>query len=359
MSDIGSKIKEFRNLKNYSLQNLATIVGVSKAAIQQYENGSSTPSNLVLKNIAKGLDVNIWDFYSIPKINYRLDSIKFRDGHTLFDKEKEENLIKNDVIKYVKNYLELETILEDEVVFENPISDTLIKNYSDIEKAVKKIRRRWKLGNAPIDSVSDLLESKGIKVVSINRKTHSGGLSGWLDKIPVIIVNDYFEHTRETTRRRFTLLHELGHLLMEHCIKFLKEDIEESYCNRFAAAFLLVDETANEIFSKNRTTISIGELKEIKIKYGISIKAIIFRMNDLRLINDTVKRKIINDYDAWQNGREDFGEYVKSDEKPKRFMFLLRNALTENRIEKNKASELSNIPIDKLNELTIKNFNLN
>jgi len=359
MNTLGNKIKELRSLMNYSLQDLASMVNVSKAAIQQYENGSTTPSNVVLRNIATAFGVNVWDFYTAPNYKYHLNSVKFRDGHTLFDKKKEENLIKKDVIKYVKNYLELETILDNQVQFENPISDFLINSYTDVEKAVKKIRRKWKLGNAPIDSVCDLIESKGIKVVSINRNIGSGGLSGWIENIPVIVVNDYFEHTRETTRRRFTLLHELGHILMQLNLNYLTETIEEAYCNRFAAAFLLVDEAAVECFGKNRTSISLGELKEIKLKYGISIKAIIFRMNSLKLINDTIKDMVIKDYEIWQDGREDFGEYTKSDETPKRFRFLLRSALAEKRIEKNKASELSNIPIDKLNELTIKNFNLN
>ena len=122
MNTLGNKIKELRDLMNYSLQDLATMVNVSKAAIQQYENGSTTPSNIVLRNIAIAFGVNVWDFYKTPTVEYHLNSVKFRDGHTLFDKKKEENLIKRDVIKYVKNYLELESILDNQVQFENPIS---------------------------------------------------------------------------------------------------------------------------------------------------------------------------------------------------------------------------------------------
>ena len=38
MNTIGDKIKELRSLMGYSLQDLASMVNVSKAAIQQYEN---------------------------------------------------------------------------------------------------------------------------------------------------------------------------------------------------------------------------------------------------------------------------------------------------------------------------------
>lgn len=359
MNDIGNKIKELRNLMNLSLQDLAKLVNVSKAAIQQYENGSTKPSNLVLKNIASALTVNVWDFYRIPKYSLDLNSIRFRDAHTLSDANKEASTIKKDVINYIENYLELETIIGSEIVFENPINDMMISNYNDVEKAVKKVRKKWKLGNSPIDSVCNLLESKGIKIVTVNRNTGSGGLCAWVNNIPVIILNDYLEHTRETTRRRFTIVHELGHLLMKFNGDTIDKDQEEYFCNRFAAAFLLVDEVAHSFIGKDRTSISLGELKEIKTTYGISIKSIIYRMNSLKLIDDNIKDRIISEYEIWYSDRKDFGEYIKSDEKPKRFFELLRTALTEQRIEKYKASELSSIPIDKLKELTIKNFNLN
>lgn len=358
MNYIGDKIKELRSLMNYSLKDLADLVNVSKAAIQQYENGSTKPSNFVLKNIANAFNVSVWDFYQIPKYSFDMNSVKFRDGHTLIDTEKEVNAIKKDVLNYVLNYLELESIIDGEVTFENPINDMVISNYNDVEKAVKKVRRKWKLGNSPIDSVCNLLESKGIKIISINRNTGSGGLCAWVDNIPIIILNDYFEHTRETTRRRFTIVHELGHLLMKFDSK-INEEYEEYLCNRFSAAFLLVDEVAYSFFGKDRTTISLGELKEVKITYGISIKSIIYRMNSLKLINDNVRDRIIKEYEIWYSDRKDFGEYLKSDEKPKRFLEILRTALTEQRIDKYKASELSSIPIDKLKGLTIKNFELN
>lgn len=358
MNDIGNKIKELRTLMNLSLQDLAKLVNVSKAAIQQYENGSTKPSNLVLKNIASALAVNVWDFYRIPKYSLDVNSIRFRDAHTLFDANKEADVIKKEVINFIENYIELETISGNNIDFENPIDDMIISNYNDVERAAKKVRKKWKLGNSPIDSVCSLIESKGIKIITIDRTTGSGGLSAWVNSTPVIILNDYFEHTRETTRRRFTIVHELAHILMR-LDKNIDKEQEEYFCNRFAAAFLLVDEVAHSYFGKDRTSISLGELKEIKLTYGISIRSIIYRMNSLKLIDDGTKDRIISEYEIWRIDRKDFGEYIKSDEKPKRFFELLRTALTEDRIEKYKASELSGIPIDKLKELTIKNFNLN
>jgi Zn-dependent peptidase ImmA (M78 family)/DNA-binding XRE family transcriptional regulator len=358
MNTIGTKIAELRKHSNISLQGLADQVEVSKAAIQQYENGSSIPSNHILKRIAAALGVDFWEFFRIPQFNISIESVKFRDGSKLNSAVEEENEVKKTVLSIVKNYLELESILEAKIKFENPIEGFKVKNNNDVEKAVKKVRRKWKLGNAPIDSLTELLEDKGIKIINLNRNTVSGGLSGLVGDIPLIVINNSDAHKRETTRKRFTIAHELGHLLMKFDINNLTDDLEEIFCNRFAAAFLLVDEVAFEKIGKNRTSISLGELKDLKETYGISIKAIIFRLSSLKLINDDIKDDIINSYELMYSGNENFGTYTKSYEVPARFEKLIRTALTENRIEKNKASELSGIPIDKLKELTIKNFDL-
>jgi len=53
-------------------------VEVSKAAIQQYENGSSIPSNHILKRIAGALGVDFWEFFRIPQFNISIESVKFK-----------------------------------------------------------------------------------------------------------------------------------------------------------------------------------------------------------------------------------------------------------------------------------------
>ncbi|TVZ26720.1 Zn-dependent peptidase ImmA (M78 family) [Gillisia sp. Hel_I_86] len=359
MNTIGSKISDLRKQANMSLQGLADQVDVSKAAIQQYENGTSMPGNQILKRIATVLGVDFWEFFRVPKFNISIESVKFRDGNKLNNATEEENEVKKHVLSIVKNYLELESILEAKIDFENPIEDFIVHSNADVEKAVKKVRRKWKIGNAPIDSLTELLEDKGIKIIALERDTKSGGLSGWVNNIPLIVINNSGAHKRETTRKRFTIAHELGHLLMKFDITNISEDLEEIFCNRFAAAFLFVDEVAFEKFGKNRTSISLGELKDLKETYGISIQSIIFRLSSLKLIDDTIKQEIIKSYDLLlDNGDEHFGNYTKSEEAPIRFRKLIRIALTEKRIEKNKASELSGIPIDELQNLAIKNFDL-
>jgi Zn-dependent peptidase ImmA (M78 family) len=69
-------------------------------------------------------------------------------------------------------------------------------------------------------------------------------------KYPVIVVNANFS----LERKRFTLLHELGHILMN--LPQEKESDIEKYCNSFAAELLLPMEILEDEFGKKRKDIN-------------------------------------------------------------------------------------------------------
>lgn len=360
---IGNKIKELRIKKGYSLQTLASLVGVSKGAIQQYEDGLINPSNAVLKNIAENLKVGVWCFYSTPHVLVKdIELLAFRDGHTLNDEEREKKIILGKISIPIKNQIELENILGEEIEFVNPLEDIQINNVEDVEKAVIKLRKKWKLGNSSIDDITKFLEEIGIKIIEIERETESLGLSGFIHyekfKIPVIIINTKSEHIKEITRLRFTLLHELAHIILK-INSSIDTKAHEYLCNRFASALLLPAEVLISTLGKNRTTVSLLELKELKEAFGISIKSIIFRANEIGLVDFFTKKKWLEEYNSWwDNNVKGFGEYKKSEEKPFRFKRLMSKALAEKRIDKFKATEISGIKVDKLESYFLNNKTL-
>lgn len=345
----GGKIKELRLKKGYSIQTLAELAGVSKPAIQQYEDNTITPSNKVLKQIADALSVGVWHFFSSKRREVKL--LEFRDGHTLLDEEQEKVIIQEDVKDYFQKYIELVKILREKIMFENPLEDMQINNFADVEKAAKKVRKKWRLGEAPIDDVICLLESKGILIYTIDRPTKSQGVFGYIEdeegNIPVIIVNTFED--KEVTRKRFTILHELAHIILLFHPSISKE-MQEKMCHYFASAMLLVDAILIEHLGKDRTTVSLNELISVKEGYGISVQAIIFRAAAVGLISESTKWKWYNQYKEWKNEDKNFGSYIKSEEKPKRFNNLLSKAIAERRISREKAVELSGIPLDRLDE---------
>ena len=356
---IASKIKELRERNNFSLQELADYVGVAKQSIHKFENGLVRPSNSTLVKIANAFNVSFAYFFeNTTQFSICFQNIKFREKHKV-NNEFLETEIKDELCSYLSRYLELETIMNERQSFENPLSGFEILSEKDIEKAAKIIRKKWKIGFAPIADVVETLESNGVFVFEVKRIEDFTGLSGIVnDIIPIIILN---ENCPTIERRRFTALHELGHIVLEFS-ETLSEKKIERLCDTFAGAVLIVDEMLNNEIGKGRTVISLAELKRIKELYGISIKAIIMRARSINLISYETSQIWWKSYEEWNlniPNSADFGNY-NSTEKTSRFKSLIVRGINENRISLSKGAELYGRKIDLFKkELDELKFNLN
>lgn len=103
------------------------------------------------------------------------------------------------------------------------------------DRAARNMRKHWGLGIDPIPNAVELFEERGIKVLSIDL-TNIDGLTARVrragrDALPMIVVN----RQEGGERQRFTLTHELGHMVME--VAHTIDDEKAAY--RFAGAFLM------------------------------------------------------------------------------------------------------------------------
>jgi Zn-dependent peptidase ImmA (M78 family) len=198
----------------------------------------------------------------------------------------------------------------------------------------------WALGVDPIPSLAEFLEEKAIKVISIQLPERVSGVKANVKKadgtrVQVIVVNS--EHPGE--RQRFTLSHELGHLVLD--LRSVSETIAEAVCNRFAGAFLVPEETLRAELGKNRTSISIRELFSLKELFGVSAQAIAFRAADLGIFNESLKRQIFVEFGKRGWRKEEPNPVPK--EHPARFRRLCFRALSEDVISVSKAAELLDV----------------
>lgn len=341
------KLKDLREKRSFSLQDLADEVGVAKQSIHKFENGIITPSSETLLKIADALNVSYSFFYEdCVSFQLTLQNIKFREKHKISNQEFEKE-IKTDVCKYLSKFMELSVIMDEELKFDNPLKGFEIATDKDIEKAAKILRKKWKIGNAPITDVVETLETKGVFVVEIRRLEDFTGLSGMVnEEIPLIVLNEYFNSIE---RKRFTALHELGHIVLE-----FTSDISDSklewLCDSFAGAVLLVDDSLYNELGKNRTVITLAELKRIKELYGISIQAIIMRARTSGFIDSKTFNEWWKSYNEWNSNdtnSNDFGKF-RSFEKVQRFNKMLERGVAEKRISISKAAELAGRKIDVL-----------
>ena len=194
-----------------------------------------------------------------------------------------------------------------------------------------------------------MLEDHAVKVVVMTLDPTFDGLSTMVnDQIPVIVLNE----ESDVVRKRFTALHELGHLLMSFPEDKDQKFIEKA-CNRFAGAMLLPEPVLRGELGGRRQHISFSELIPIKEYHGISIAAMVYRSKDLGLISPSVVKRY------WQLRNRDqalklensdrYGEY-KGEEYAYRFDQLLAKAVAEEFVSFSKAASLSGRSLEEVKQ---------
>ena len=61
--DIGNRIAFFRNKKNYTVNRLATLAGISQSYLRDVESGKKKPTVEVLSYICEALNISLRDFF--------------------------------------------------------------------------------------------------------------------------------------------------------------------------------------------------------------------------------------------------------------------------------------------------------
>ena len=337
---VAKRIKSARTLAGFSLRKLSEQMDglVSYNAISKYEKAEMMPDSKVMLKLAKALNVKV-DYFFMP-YDVKINNIEFRKKSKL--SVKKEKAIKEKVTDSISRYIQLEDFLNLSYKFKNPINNFIIENGNDVENAVNELLKNWDLGINAIPNIIDLLEDKEIKVIEADEDEHFDGFSGWAnDQIPIIIVNKNFS----IERKRFTALHELGHLVLAFKNDCSVKEIEK-LCHRFAGAMLMPKETFLKELGEHRNKISISELIALKETYGISIQAIVHRAKDLEIIdkNRYIKFRQWINADVNRKKEINLGSY-SGVEHSNRFKQLLHRAAAEDVISMSKAANLANVKL--------------
>lgn len=336
---IGNRIKQARTAAGFSLRELAEKAGITAMAISKYETGKSTPSSGVLLSLSKALNVPVEYFLRTEQV--ALEEVQYRK-HTKLPK-KLLRQIEGDVIEQVERYLELEHIFPAVPVkpFEHPNSlPVRVNDYDEIEGVADSVRREWKLGCDPIPQLTDTLEEHGIKVIQTNRfhGNRFDGLAATVSGMPIIVVGEEWPGDRQ----RFTLAHELGHLLLKERLSDSLD--EEMASNRFAGAFLAPKSEVLKELGNRRRWLEPQELCVLKTAYGLSMAGWLHRAHDLGILADVHYVTMVRYFRArnWHK-KEPCDEYPR--EKTQLFTQLVYHALAEDLISESKAAELLRVPL--------------
>lgn len=332
---IAERFKMARQMRGISQRELARRAGVSANAISKYERGLNVPSSGVLIRLSKALDVKIEYFLRPDTYSIQLKAPAFRQ---LKMGPKDEVIVKERVRDWLERYLEVEDLLDIDMrsEFHMPLGYPIkVSDIDEVERVAEKLRYEWNLGFDCIESLTDLLEDRSIKVGVIPAPDTFEAITFWYDSTPVVAVRDGVHGDRQ----RLSLAHELGHLMVLPPEEMDNDEGREKVAFRFAGAFLVPESIAKMELGEERTRLDLFELHLLKHKYGLSMQAWIYRARDLGIIPQKEYHRLFNIFTERNWRQREPGDQIAPEE-PKRMKRLVMRAYTEGIISSSRASEL-------------------
>lgn len=342
MEEVGKNLKRIRLLKNLSLKEAGNLLNMSAPAVSKYEKGEIHPNSQKLIEFANAYNVKVLDLLKSHNVQ-EMKFTAFRKRQRLQGENLE--LLKEIIQNKVSDYLEVIELNEIKSN-NNKIKKYSCNNETDAALAAEEFRKDYKLSiNQPIPDLINILENIGILIIEIdntNDKFSSfDGLSEVVKGIPIIVLLNNIDGERQ----RFTIAHELGHLVLDIKDKNLNE---EKMCNNFASNLLMPKNAVINEFGISRNNISFYELRAFKNEYKVSMAAIIYRLKELNIISEYLYKKINISFST--KGYKKHEPYSIEPEKSYQFKRLVHKLEVDNIISLNKACELLGMTINEYND---------
>ena len=342
------RLKLARKRSGLSLRALSSNMGgtVSAQAIGKYERGEMMPSSSVAIALANALDVTTT--YLLSPTVVSLESVEFRKLAST--KARERAMVEAAVLDHVDRYLQVEELLDiASSVWEVPDGAPYhAESVEGGELTAARLRRTWNLGGGPIPNMTELLEEHGIKVLKLDFPRAVDGLTCFVHRTDETVVLVVVCSTgKSIERQRFTLAHELGHLVMDIPAAMPEEKI----CDRFASALLVPENALVREVGRRRLDFGFGELVEIKKIFGVSAAALVIRMRDLGIIGEATVTRIFRGIGRSWRTQEPCP--LSQPESPKRFRRLCLRALAEDVISESKAAELLGMRVSEIERVMV------
>jgi Zn-dependent peptidase ImmA (M78 family)/transcriptional regulator with XRE-family HTH domain len=154
------------------------------------------------------------------------------------------------------------------------------------EEAARVLRAEWGLGEKPISNMLHLLESKGVRVLSLAENTVKvNAYSIWRDGKPYVFLNNY----KSAESSRFDAAHELGHLVLHQDGGSTGREAEDQ-ANHFASSFLMP--RADVVAMLPRVSY-LDQIIRAKSRWRVSAAALAYRLRQLSIVSEWKYRDLV------------------------------------------------------------------
>lgn len=335
----GERLRVARQRRRLTSKGLADKAGLTPVTVSKAENGHQV-GQATVEAFAVALDYPIAFFYLEPPEQIQADTVSFRSLAKLGAAERDAALAAGSLGVALYDWVDEQ--------FHLPVPDLidLNKERNRPESAARLLRQHWGLGDRPIGNVVALLESKGIRILSLSENTQNvDAYSFWRADRPYIFLNQ----KKTPERSIFDSVHELGHLVMHHHAGARNEKGAEYQADTFASAFLMPDA---DVKNEAGIVASVSQVIRLKARWRVSAMALVYRLHKIGLLSDWTYRAM-----CIELGKVGYrsGEPIGIERETSTVWAKVLAALWSRRTTKEDIAKALNVPFDELENLI---FNL-
>lgn len=289
LSNLGERMRLAREHAGFSQVDAAETLGITSAAISQYESGKRKIDALSLDRLARLYGVSVSYFFqehAEPTPDWEVALRHVSSELTPAGKA--------GVSRIIERLRTLELLHE---IMELPLPGSMHQPFAPLEEKVyadyqvrdyaERARHHFALGKAPVHDMKAFLEANGFLVFTIPLgNSMERDLSGLYFRHPTLGQVTVINEDQAFTRWPFTLAHEFAHGLYHHdrlAILCRRKDLRplEKFANTFAGYFLVPDEALHEQLERQGAkTVDRPELVVALSRYfGISFGAMKYRLS--------------------------------------------------------------------------------
>lgn len=280
MTTAGDMLRLARQRLGFTQKEAAARLGTVQPVLSRIENGLSEPDSAILTKASI--------IYSVPSSFFQMLDPVYGPPvsvHAMLRGKSDVTARDVDMITAELNIrlMHLRRFLEavDFVPTLNlPTLD--VEQYGSPEKIAATVRAHWKVASGPIKNLTQLLERAGV-IVGLS-KFGGASVSGVTFRTPgqppIVLLNGM----QPADRMRFTLAHELGHLIMH---RFPTAGMEDE-ANEFAASFLMPAADIRSAFQGRRIKLEL--LAALKPEWKVAMQALLMRATSLKFLEANQSR---------------------------------------------------------------------
>ena len=277
----GRSSKLARESRGLSQSKLSELLGVTQASLSRFEKGVLTVAPEFVSKIAQVLNYPA-SFFEKDICIVGETSLFYRKRASMTVKDLSILESKISILsKGIDELMESINIPELRIPSVEPSVD------NSPQEIAYKVRNFLDVPAGPIDKIVSLLEKNGVIVMFLNvddMEKFDGLTMFTMNQAPVIWINRNIPNDR----KRFSLAHELGHLVMHLRSDNLEksEEQKELEANEFAGEFLMPKSQCKVDLFK----LKYKDLGMKKYYWKVSKAAIIYRAKELKCISEETAR---------------------------------------------------------------------